>query len=126
MKFLVDECLSPSFVQLLSGRGYPDAIHPRNIGWLSFDDHILVRRAFEQNRIIVTANADDFRSLLKMVAVRPGLIMLPNADLKQSWELLNVALAFIELHPDPVGYMINRGLEVSAAYGIRAYELPPA
>ena len=124
MKFLVDECLSPSFVQMLANRGYPDSSHPKYVGWLQAEDHVLVRRALEQDRIIVTANADDFRTLLASTQVHPGLITLPNATLHMSWRLLDAALTFIELHPDPAGYMINRAIELSSVHGIRAYELP--
>ena len=126
MKFLLDECISHSFVQRLATRGYPDSVHPINVGWRGAEDHILVRSALTQDRIIVTANADDFRFLLATEVVHSGLICLPNAELELSWHLLQLALAFIELHPRPADYMVNRVVEVSADEGIRPYELPPS
>ena len=42
MKFLVDECLSPTYVAELLRRGYPDAVHPMHIGLFGVrDDTIL-------------------------------------------------------------------------------------
>ena len=121
MKFLVDECLSPTFVAGLAERGYVDAIHPKYMGWLGIDDHLIVRRALAQDRTIVSANAVDFRALLREEILHPGLILLPNAQLELSWRLFSVALGFIEVHADPTDYMINQVIEISLDEGIRAY-----
>ena len=59
MKFLLDECISHAFVPRLAARGYPDSVHPINLGLRTVDDYVLVRRALDQDRTIVTANADD-------------------------------------------------------------------
>lgn len=124
MKFMLDECMPHGFARRLSERGYPDAIHPIHIGLLGAEDHVLVRRALDQDRIIVTANADDFRFLLVQEPLHSGLLALPNTEREQSWRLIEAALAFLEAHPDPAGWMINRVLEVSLDEGIRAYALP--
>lgn len=126
MKFLLDECLPHVFAFRLAQRGYPDSVHPIHLGLLAAEDHVIVRRALEQDRIIVTANADDFRVLLGREPIHAGLITLPNAEREDSWRLLEVALAFIELQPLPADYMVNRVLEVSISEGIRPFELPPA
>ncbi len=125
MKFLLDECLSHVFSRRLADRGYPDAVHPIHFGLRSVDDHIILRRALAQDRIIVSANADDFRPLIAHEAIHPGLIALPNVEREHSWHLLESALSFIELQPNPLDYMINRLIEVSATGEIMASELPP-
>ena len=88
------------------------------------DDHIIVRRGLDQDRIIVTVNAVDYRRLLAKEPVHPGLILLPNGLRNRNWRLIEVALAFLELQIVPADYMVNRVLEVSADEGIRPYELP--
>jgi hypothetical protein len=80
----------------------------------------------DEDRIVVTANADDFRKLLPSQTVHPGLITLPTVALERSWQLLLIALAFLELQPDPEDFMINRAIEISACAAMRAYELPPS
>lgn len=96
MKFLLDECMPHAFAKRLASRGYPDVVHPIHLGLLQSDDYLIVRRALEQDRIIITANADDFRSLLSKVAVHAGLILLPNGERDANWRLLEIALAFLE------------------------------
>ena len=88
MIFLLDECLSHAFAKRLADRGYPDSLHQIHLGLLMADDHVIVRRASEQDRIIITTNAVDYRRLLAKEAIHPGAIMLPNAKLEESWRLL--------------------------------------
>ena len=123
MKFMVDECLPHRFVKRLGERGYPDSVHP--IGMRGRDDHLILARALDEDRIVITNNAKDYRDLLAKEPIHPGAIMLPNAELEESWRLLQVALSFIELQLAPADYMVNRVIEVSAQDGIRPYELPP-
>jgi predicted nuclease of predicted toxin-antitoxin system len=124
MRFLLDECLPHSFVQKLAALGHPDAVHPIHIGMRGAEDYLIVRTALAQDRVIVTANADDFRMLLAKETLHPGLICLPNAEFDVCWRLLIIAINFIELQPQPEDYMVNRVVEVSGAVGIRPYLLP--
>ena len=126
MKFLLDECVPHEFVKRLAARGYPDAVHPIHIGLLGFRDDQIFRRAIDDDRIVITFNAEDFRKLLARVVVHPGAIMPEALEREPSWRLIEITLAFLELHPDPAGYMVNRVLEVSIRDGIRPYELPTA
>ena len=121
---MVDECLPHRFVKRLGERGYPDSVHPIHIGMRGRDDHLILARALDEDRIVITNNAKDYRDLLAKEPIHPGAIMLPNAELEESWRLLQVALSFIELQLVPADYMVNRVIEVSARDGIRPYELP--
>ena len=122
---MVDECLPHRFVKRLGERGYPDSVHPIHIGMRGRGDHLILARALDEDRIVITNNAKDYRDLLAKEPIHPGAIMLPNAELEESWRLLQVALSFIELQLVPADYMVNRVIEVSAQDGIRPYELPP-
>ena len=97
MKFLVDECLSPTYVTELGRRGYLDAVHPIHIGMLGVRDDQIVARALLEDRIVVTANASDYRRLLARMPIHPGVIIVDPRTRGQSWRLVDIALDFIEL-----------------------------
>lgn len=124
LKLLLDECMPHAFAKRLAARGYPDCVHPIHVGLRRAPDHVIVRRALEQDRVVITANADDFRSLLAKEPIHPGLIAMPNAELEVLWTLLDLALLHIEWHVDPATYMINRVVAIRADRVIVDYELP--
>ena len=45
MKFLIDECLSPTLATLARERGYPESTHVTWLGLRARQDWALVRRA---------------------------------------------------------------------------------
>ena len=124
VKFLVDECLSPTYVTELAKRGFPDAVHPMHIGLFGKRDDLIVARALADDRIIITSNARDFRKLFERTPLHPGAIVVDHLSRDRSWKLVALALDFIELQPYPDDYMINRVVEVSAEADVRVYELP--
>ena len=124
MKFLVDECLSPSFVDKLGNRGYPDAVHPMHIGLFSARDDTVLAHAIADDRILITANARDFRRLVARAAIHPGVIIVEPRTRDETWQLILLAIAFIEQQPVPADYMVNKVVEVSATAGITSFELP--
>ena len=126
MKLLIDECLSPGYVQELSLHGYPDAVHPINIGLCGARDDQILSRAFAEDRVVITANGRDYKRLLARMPLHPGAIIVEALEREPTLQLLLVALAFIELQPRPADYMVNRVIEVSASHGVRPYELPAA
>jgi predicted nuclease of predicted toxin-antitoxin system len=123
LKLLVDECLSPSYAALLAKRGFPDTVHPIHIGLLGARDDTIVERAFQDDRIILTSNVRDFRRLLGRMPLHPGAIIVEALPRDQTWQLIQVALSFIELQEKPADYMVNRIVEVSATQGITPYVL---
>jgi predicted nuclease of predicted toxin-antitoxin system len=125
VKFIVDECLSHLLVRDLAASGYPDAVHPIHIGLCGVRDDTIVDRAIAEDRIIVTANARDFRRLLAAVTIHPGAIIVDARGRTPAWQRIQAALAFIELQPLPADYMVNRVVEVSATMGVRPFLLPP-
>ena len=64
MKLLLDECLSHGYVAALATRGYPDAIHPIHVGLRRARDDQLLARAIADDRVLISANAKDYRQLL--------------------------------------------------------------
>ena len=125
MKFLVDECLPHMLVRDLAAHGFPDSVHPIHIGLLGVRDETILKRAIAEDRIIISANAKDFRRLLAATPIHPGAFTIAQMDRPHAWRLVRLALGFLELQLDPASYMINRVIEVSASCGIRPYALPP-
>ena len=124
VKFLVDECLSPSYVRELGQAGYPDSVHPIHLGLCGKRDDTISKRAFDEDRIVITGNASDFRRILAEMPFHPGAIMVQPLNRDGTWQLIRLALGFLELQLDPARYMINRVIEVSATGGVRPYALP--
>ncbi|MBI2377632.1 MAG: DUF5615 family PIN-like protein [Deltaproteobacteria bacterium] len=69
-RFLIDECLSPKLAQRLVEAGYV-ATSVRDRGLLGSEDADVLRYGFGDDRITVTANADDFRELVGVSELHP-------------------------------------------------------
>lgn len=59
-KLLLDENLSPSIAVTLTREGY-DVVHVRDRGLLQATDAQVFARAFDEDRIVVTFNCEDFK-----------------------------------------------------------------
>ncbi len=99
MKFLVDECLSPSLAAVARMRGYPESMHVVWLGLRSLQDWALVQRAAEEGYTTVTNNSTDFITLLERVPDHPGLVCIDVAhglmSLDVQQRLFDYALAQI-------------------------------
>jgi len=123
VNFFVDECLSPRVARFLNDRGI-DAVHPLDVGRRGEADHTVLTRCIEEDRIIVTENASDFRRLVGKVEMHPGLIIFPSIDRAGTLRLMAAVLDYLAEQPSGRDYMFNRVLEVGADGSIRSYELP--
>jgi len=72
--------LSPQLAVRLSGTGKHDAVHPLHLGRRGEPDHKVLQRCIDEDRVIVTQNARDFRRLVSGAEIHPGLIILPALD----------------------------------------------
>lgn len=114
MKFLIDECLSPSLAAIARERGFPESTHVTWLGLGSRQDWALVRRAVDDGYALVTQNRTDFTSLIEREPLHPGLVCLNVAhglmrlDVQQ--ELFELALT----HIDDVG-LEGHVLEITLA-----------
>ena len=79
-RLLLDENLSPSIARTLSREGY-DVVHVRDRGLLQATDAQVFARAFDEDRIVVTSNCDDFKKLARAVAVHAGLVFFEDGGL---------------------------------------------
>ena len=74
MKFLIDECLSPTLATIARTLGFPESTHVTWIGLRSKKDWNLIRRAVDDGYVLVTNDRADFTSLMEREAVHSGLV----------------------------------------------------
>lgn len=87
MKFLIDECLSPTLATIARTQGFPESTHVTWIGLRSQKDWNLVRRAVDDGYVLVTNDRTDFTSLMEREPVHPGLVCVNVAP-----ELMSLAV----------------------------------
>ncbi len=119
LKLLIDECLSPELVDMAYAAGHYEATCVRNRGWLGVKDPELVRRVLDEDFVLVTHNARDFRGpgegapggLYARVEFHAGLVCLNSSfrmDLPRPRDLFEIALAELK----GIGDLTNIALEV--------------
>ena len=92
MRFLVDECLSPTLVDAAREAGF-DAYHLVHIGGASWADWRIAAYAVDRDLILVTNNRTDFQELYSRQEIHPGLvIVLPSVGREQQLRLFGAAL----------------------------------
>lgn len=79
MRLLLDENVSPSIVRPLLAAGH-DAYHVRDRGLIGQPDHVIWRRAVDEDRVVVTINAGDFVRLAEREDLHPGLLTFPSGS----------------------------------------------
>ena len=123
LKFFIDECLSPTLARRLNELGI-DAFHPLDVRKRGQPDHVVLKRCIDEDRVLVTENARDFRGLVGRAEVHPGLIIFPSIDREGTWRLMELVLSYLARQDDPRNYMFNRALEVDEHGTIEDHELP--
>lgn len=82
MKFLVDMPLSPAVAAWLSDKGH-DAVHASEIGLAAAPDPEILKRAQDEERVIITADLD-YPRLLAMAGERsPGLLLFRGGNFSE-------------------------------------------
>ena len=76
MRFLIDECLSPSLAAIARERGYPQSTHVTWLGLRARQDWALVRRAVADGYVLVTNDRADFALLMERERRHPGLVCI--------------------------------------------------
>ena len=124
MKFLIDECLSPSLAAMARARGYPESTHVTWLGLRSRQDWALVRRAVDEGYATVTNNSTDFTALIGREPRHPGLVCMNVAHGLMSLEiqqrLFDYALTQIA-DTDLVGQIVEITLAADRMVRIDSY-----
>jgi len=118
VKLLLDENLSPAVAVALCREGV-DAAHVRDRGLTGATDPEVLTRAYEEDRILVTANVADFDALARATDLHAGIVFVEDGDLMrdEQSELLRRVVAAIEAEYDAGRDMVNRVVRVSRSTG---------
>lgn len=123
LSFLIDECLHASLVETANGLGYT-AYHIEHLGLKGATDWQLWKRAFQDDLIFVTNNAQDFRKLSRKSELHPGLvIILPLMRPEVQRQLFRAGLEYLAGRRN----LINRVIEIDLhkdGVDIQEIELP--
>jgi predicted nuclease of predicted toxin-antitoxin system len=122
VKLLLDENISPKVAELLAKEDGIDACHLRDRGMLEAEDHQVLEKAFLEDRLLVTANVDDFVKLARARELHAGIVLLEAGDLLRSEQLrvLRVAIEALASERD----LVNRVLRISANEELVFEDLP--
>jgi len=80
VKLLLVENLSPAAAVALIADGV-DAYHLRDRGILGAPDQELLERAYQEDRVRVTWNVDDFAKLARAREINAGIMLIERAGL---------------------------------------------
>lgn len=123
MRFLIDECLHESLVELAHAAG-SEAIHVNYLGLSGQPDWVLAQRIARDEFTFVTNNRSDFVELFARMSLHPGLIVIvPNVTPIVQRALFRAALQLVGKRE-----LINTVVEISIDGEVvrcSEYELPP-
>jgi predicted nuclease of predicted toxin-antitoxin system len=109
LRFLIDENLSPALAEPARKCGF-EAMHVNHLGLRTETDWDLLKIVAEQDWVLVTNNAIEFRGRYGKIELHPGVIfLLPAVRRAEQVRLFEAALEHTQTHPD----MINRALDVA-------------
>ncbi len=120
---LLDENISPKVAEKLAREDRIDACHVRDRGLLAATDREVLDRAFDEDRVLVTANVNDFLKLAHARDVHPGIIMLEDGAATRDQQIRYVRAAIAPLAG--VGDLTNKVLWVAPDENTRVEDIPP-
>jgi predicted nuclease of predicted toxin-antitoxin system len=124
VRFLVDECLSLELVTVAAEAGY-EAHHIAHVGKAGWKDWNVVRHARENNFVLVTNNAADFRKLYAEESLHAGLVVLiPNVPTNLQRRLFKRAVAKLTEFGEPINHVLEVDIDGEDVI-FDLYEMPP-
>ena len=126
MKFIIDEDLSPRVARYLCQEFCVDAIAVRDRGLLGATDPEVLEYAFNEDRILVTANIRDFEKLAAAVEIHAGIVLMQDGDLiaAEQIELIATVVRVIQAEIDLGKDLVNRVLYISISGTARFENMP--
>jgi predicted nuclease of predicted toxin-antitoxin system len=115
MKFIIDEDLSPRVARYLCQEFCFDAIAVRDRGLLGATDREVLEYAFNEDRILVTANVRDFEKLAGAAEIYAGIVLMIDGDLlaAEQIEVMAMVVRVLQSDMDLGKDLINRVLYIS-------------
>ena len=123
-RFLVDENLSPALVHPARERGF-EAMHVNHLGLRTDTDWDLLRIVSEQDWVLVTNNAIEFRGRYGRIELHPGVVfLLPAVRRMQQVRLFEAALEHVRNHLDLTNQALDVALDPVGNIIVTPYDLP--
>lgn len=123
-RFLVDENLSPLLVGPARARGL-EAMHVNHLGLRTETDWDLLRVVAEQDWVLVTNNAIEFRGRYREIELHPGVVfLLPAVRREAQLRLFEAALDRARDHPNLVNTAMDVAFDGEGRPVVRTYALP--
>lgn len=120
MRFLLDQNLPPSLVDLLVDAGH-DVVHVQSLGMHAASDREIVQVAVDADRVIVSADTDFGDLLASSNAPKPSILLLRRQDRRRAVELAALLLANLD---DVSGDLDIGAIVVLGQQRIRVRRLP--
>lgn len=92
MRFLEDNALSPEVALRLIGAGH-DAIHVREIGLAAAADDVILDRAADQGRVVLSADTDFGTLLAVRRETQPSVVLFRGATPRRPADQVSLLLA---------------------------------
>jgi predicted nuclease of predicted toxin-antitoxin system len=92
MRFLLDENVSYRVCAHLKEAGH-DAVHVSEIGLTSTSDHLILERARDEDRVLISGDHDFVQLLFASGDTRPSVILIRDIDALPSADLAALLLA---------------------------------
>ena len=122
-KFLIDENLSTSLVELAQHRGY-EAAHVVHLGLQAWKDWSLMGKIADEDWVLVTNNAVEFRGRYRGVALHPGVIfIMPNVRRGPQRDLFAAALDEVDRNGDLMNVAVDVTYDADDVI-VRRYAIP--
>lgn len=122
MRFLLDQNLSPRLGALLTEVGH-DAIHVRDMGLAQATDEIVIARAEQEGRVLVSADTDFGMLLARSNRSHPSLVLVRRAVGRRVEDLAQLILnSLVDVEED----LNNGAIVVLGEKTLRIRRLPLA
>lgn len=95
MRFLLDQNLSPLLADELRSAGH-DVAHTRELGLSRADDSLVLQRAADEDRVLISADTDFGTLLAATSAARPSVLLLRLRSWRPAADLAEVLLANLD------------------------------
>ena len=100
MRFLIDNALPPKLADFLVAAGH-DAVHVRTYGMQANTDDVILARALEEDRVVVSADTDFGAILANQESNRPSFILFRDPNLLVASDFASMLLsALAVLEPE--------------------------
>ena len=124
LRFLIDENLSPALVEPAQERGF-EAIHVSHLGLRTETGWDLLKVVAEQDWVLVTNNAIEFRGRYGSIELHPGVIFfLPAVRRPEKVRLFEAASDHAQIHPDMVNRALDIAFDLSGKTTVTPFDLP--